>query len=615
MRKSLLTACTSFWGFLLTAVVVEPAKHFIDDQIKLAHLLDTPWAFMKAHPDWLGFEFIILGLLTGWAWLGKDPDAAKPAVIADSDYENRRDMLGAMRARIDEQIEKTVNKGGEIGLGFVEVPDVLVKLEEWSRVPYDVPTIIPADTPVLSIFKKFGRHLLILGAPGAGKTTLLRKLSRGLVELAEKDAHERIPVIFELSTWTTERQPLTVWMVERLRQSYRVPRTVAEDWVKRNQIIPLLDGLDEVPQDHRNACVDAINRYRHEHGFVPVAVCCRVKDYDSIGQKLELDGAVAIRPLTRADVDDYLQQLGQPLEGVRQMLVRDATAWELLDTPLMVDILIRSYQGVPTEALALPGDIDERRRHLFRAYVNRMFQHRSGSRYPRARVEYWLAWLAQHLHEKDFYLEDLQADWLPKKTRWYQRRAHGLFVGLFVGRRSEKPIVPVETMHWSWQRALRGGALVGDLLFGLFFGLLVGMFGGLYAGMAYGMVGGLFVGLVAGLLSLIIDGLVPGKIEQKLLPNQSIWASLRNALFFAAIGLALGLLFGLLFGLLVGLARGGSAFIRHFILRAALAFEGLAPFRYVPFLEYATTLLFLERNGGAYRFRHERLQEYFVALT
>jgi hypothetical protein len=40
-----------------------------------------------------------------------------------------------------------------------------------------------------------------------------------------------------------------------------------------------------------------------------------------------------------------------------------------------------------------------------------------------------------------------------------------------------------------------------------------------------------------------------------------------------------------------------------------------APFRYLPFLEYATTLLFLERNGGAYRFRHDLLQEYFAALT
>jgi hypothetical protein len=72
---------------------------------------------------------------------------------------------------------------------------------------------------------------------------------------------------------------------------------------------------------------------------------------------------------------------------------------------------------------------------------------------------------------------------------------------------------------------------------------------------------------------------------------------------------------GLVGGLVLGLNGGGGAFIRHFILRAQLAFEGSAPFRYVPFLEYATTLIFLQRNGGAYRFRHDLLQEYFAALT
>ena len=546
---------------------------------------------------------------------------------------NRRDMLGAVRRRVDELLEKTVNKDGELGLGFVEVPDALVRLEEWSRVPYDVPAVVPAGTPVLSVFEKFGRHLLILGAPGAGKTTLLRKLARSLVELAEKDGHKLIPVIVELSTWATERRPLTDWMVERLQQSYRVPRKVAEDWVKRDKILPLLDGLDEVPLTCRDACIDAINQFCRKHGLVvPVAVCCRVKDYDSIGQKLELDGAVAIQPLARADVEDYLQRLGKPLEGVTQMLVQDATVWELLDTPLMVDILVRSYQDLPAESLALPGGIDEQRRHLFRAYVDRMFQHRPGSRYPRSRVEYWLTWLAQQLfrhHEKDFYLEDLQVDWLSQKTRWCQRWAFALVVGLVVGLGGglifwlvngplfwlgagrgglvKETIEPVETMHWSWQRAVGSG---GRLVVGLRDGLVV----------ALGVLG---VQLVFGLLSIINNGLGPGKVEQKLVPNQAIWASLRNCLICAAIGLVIALFLGLLFlglvggllaGLVFGMNVGGAAFIQHFVLRAQLAFEGFAPFRYVPFLEYATTLLFLERNGGAYRFRHDLLREYFAAL-
>jgi energy-coupling factor transporter ATP-binding protein EcfA2 len=453
-----------------------------------------------------------VGTLIQFLFYRSEKKEPRPDYDSDDD-ENRRGMIEAVRTRVDKLLEKTINKGGEMDLGFVEVPDALIRLEELSRGPYDAPTVVPAGMPVLSVFDKFGRHLLILGAPGAGKTTLLRKLARALVERAEKDGHERIPVIFELSTWASvKNSPLTDWMVERLWQSYHVPREVGEDWVKRkpDPAAARRPRRSAASLSRRDACVDAINQFRREHGFVPVAVCCRVKDYDSIGQKLELDGAVAVRPLARADVEDYLQRLGQPLEGVRQVLVRDAAVWELLDTPLIVDILIRSYQGLPAESLALPGGIDERRRHLFKAYVDRMFQHRPGSPYPRGRVEYWLTWLAQQLsrHGKDFYLQDLQVEWLPQKTRWYQ----------------------------SW--AVR---------------------------LAFGLVGGLFGWLVLGLVG--------------------------------------------------GLNLGGGVFIRHFILRAQLAFEGFAPFRYLRFLEYATTLLFLERDGGAYRFRHDLLQEYFAALT
>ena len=193
----------------------------------------------------------------------------------------------------------------------------------------------------------------------------------------------------------------------------------------------------------------------------------------------------------------------------------------------------------------------------------------------------------------------------------------GLITALRDGLLFGATIEPVETMHWSWQRVLRHGArILGGVLI-------------------VGLIVGLILGLLLAPISVISYGLVPGKIEQRLVPNQAIWASLRNGLICVAIALVGGLVGGSLVGLLIwllsargqdvlivgligglggGLNRGGGAFIRHFMLRTQLAFEGFAPFRYVPFLEYATTLLFLERNGGAYRFRHDLLREYFAAL-
>jgi eukaryotic-like serine/threonine-protein kinase len=69
---------------------------------------------------------------------------------------------------------------------------------------------------------------------------------------------------------------------------------LAKGWVENNQSLPLLDGLDEVREENRPACVEAINRFHHEN--VPtLAVCCRAADYRAIGSKLELKAAVSVQ--------------------------------------------------------------------------------------------------------------------------------------------------------------------------------------------------------------------------------------------------------------------------------------------------------------------------------
>jgi hypothetical protein len=108
-----------------------------------------------------------LGVLVPIIQLLLDQRKKKPRVEGESHaHQNRRDMLKAVRTRVDELVEKTVKEGSEIGLGFVEVPDALIRLEELSRVPRDAPGIISIGTPILSVFEQFGRHPLILGAPG-----------------------------------------------------------------------------------------------------------------------------------------------------------------------------------------------------------------------------------------------------------------------------------------------------------------------------------------------------------------------------------------------------------------------------------------------------------------
>jgi hypothetical protein len=107
---------------------------------------------------------------------------------------------------------------------------------------------LPAGTSMVQVFDEAQGELLILGEPGAGKTILLLELTSTLLERAEQEERERIRVVFNLSSRAQERQELAEWMVEEMWTKYEVPRKVDKAWIERDQILPLLDGLDEAAE-------------------------------------------------------------------------------------------------------------------------------------------------------------------------------------------------------------------------------------------------------------------------------------------------------------------------------------------------------------------------------
>jgi hypothetical protein len=549
-----------------------------------------------------------------------------------------------------------------LDLGLTERPALVTRaLELFVQRPDLADQVQAPGTRLVDVFDRLDRALLILGAPGAGKTTLLLTLARDLLQRAVQDPEQPIPVIFPLSSWATQRRPLVDWLVDALNEQYGVPRKIGQAWVEADQILPLLDGLDEVRAEARAACVEAINTFRQEHGLLPLVVCSRMVDYEAIGTRLRLQGALVVQPLTRAQVESYLAQVGRPLAAVREALGEDPTLWEWLETPLMLTIVTLAYAGEPVGAFRARGTPDARHRDLFAAYVDRMFQRRGASpRYPRQQTERWLTWLAWQMTQHSqtvFHLERLQPDWLPPRQRWVPTQGARLAAGL-------------------------GGGLLGGLGFGLGFGLDDGLAAGLLGAVIGGLTGysvditsidmvrwsgsrflselllpsgrrlgvGLHVGLVAGLLGGLVyklyaglaAGLSSGEIATKAMPNEGIHRSARMALvsglgggllaglIFGPIfglpaelggeppgGLAIGLVFGLLSGLGVGLATGlrygGRACLQHLLLRLGLRYQGVAPWQYVDFLDEAAERLFLRKIGGGYSFVHRLLQDHFVA--
>src|SRR5262249_11425440 len=311
---------------------------------------------------------------------------------------------------------------------------------------------------------------------------------------AEQDSSFPIPVVLPLSTWGEQRLLLVGWLIDELTKRYDAPQKVAQAWSEHDRVLPLLDGLDEVKEEHRAACVEAINDFRKEHGFLlPLAVCCRVADYDTIGKQLRLQGAILVQPLTRQQVETYLDQLWEAGVGVRSALREDSTLWELAEAPLLLNVMTLAYSK-ETAIVPFVGNTPEaRREHLFKAYVNRMFQRRSSaSRYTEAETLNWLSWLAQQMQQHAltvFYIERLQSYWLSVPQQTILKRGCLLLV---------------LTLFLCCTGLI--GELSTGLIFGLSAGLIDGLSGGLIGGLIVGLIGGLSVGLIIGLFARLTVG-------------------------------------------------------------------------------------------------------------
>jgi hypothetical protein len=525
-----------------------------------------------------------------------------------------------------------------LDLGLTERPVMVTRaLDVLVQRPDLADHVQAPGTRLIDVFDRLDRALLILGAPGAGKTTLLLTLAQDLLVRAAQDSEQPIPVVFLLSSWAAQRRPLADWLVEALSEQYQVPRKTGRTWVEADQILPLLDGLNEVRAEARAACVEAINAFRQDHGLLPLVVCSRVADYETLGIRLWLHGTVVVQSLTPSQVESYLIQMGQPLTAMREALGDDSTLWELLDTPLMLTIMSLAYAGEPVGALRTHGTPEARRHDLFAAYVDRMFHRRDArTRYTRQQTERWLTWLAWQMTQHSqtvFLLERMQPDWLFQRQRWVPTQGTRLVAGLGLG------LV-------YWLLAGLGGGLGAGLFFGLGAGLGTGLGAGLGTGLGAGLlvgvlvglhvmslgwlgselVGGVGFGVLAGLIYKLYAGLVAGlssgEIATKARPNEGIHRSARMAL---VVGLGAGVLAGLLAGLgfglgggllvgpAIGIRYGGRTCLQHLFLRLGLRFNGSAPWQYVDFLDYAAERIFLRKVGGGYSFIHRLLQDHFAA--
>lgn len=242
-----------------------------------------------------------------------------------------------------------------------------------------------SDGEIVEVFtaRVPGRRLLILGEPGAGKTMLLVRLLLGLLQ--SREAGSAVPVIFPLASWDPDRRELDTWLAERLATDYpglAAPAPApaaggpgqvtsrARALLDQRLIIPLLDGLDELPAHTRGVALDAVNRTLPPG--TPLVLTSRTAEYrDAVdppanaGVPVRLTGAAGIEldAVAPAEAAAYLRRdaggEGTPSaerwRPVLDLLLTDTPVSQALQTPLTLFLARTIYNPRPGERLtALP---------------------------------------------------------------------------------------------------------------------------------------------------------------------------------------------------------------------------------------------------------------------
>ena len=394
---------------------------------------------------------------------------------------------------------------------------------------------LPPKTKIIEVFDRaaVAGKLLILGAPGAGKTTTVLELARELVTRANTNASEPIPVWLKLSSWKDDKQTISEWLVAQLQSQHSLSKDIGEKWLKERQLLPLLDGLDELEPIRQEKCVQAINQFlSSEEGSSHLVVCSRLKEYELYTTKLHLNEAICLLPLTDEQIKKYLEDVER--SDLWQIVQDDPNLLDLAKTPLFLFIIALACKNKTWfEEWQKLDSPKKRRQYLYNSYIKQRLEGENQSLFYGKRKEprpektlHWLFWLAKRMQEEnqtEFLIEQIKPNWLQtptlkKKYRLVVRliiilvfgligtgcRAisgqvgfiiSGLVTGIIAGSLMSlnvefEKIELVETLKWPIEktRKLLIVILIELIFFGMSFWFVIGQFSGVIVGILFGFV-------------------------------------------------------------------------------------------------------------------------------
>lgn len=452
------------------------------------------------------------------------------------------------------------------------------------------------------------RRLIVTGEPGSGKTGLCVLLTLEL--LKSSLPARRVPVLFQVSTWHPDEH-FGTWLIRRMVADYSwlaEPSAYGADacaeLLAQQRLLPVLDGLDELPESRRAAALDALQR---DFAGQPFVLTCRSEEFAAAqGDRLMKDAlVVSLLPLDGAAAANYL------LDSVTGLARWDAVLSTITDEPdsavgialtkpLTLFLAQAVYQHPDTEPAELldetvfptPDDIERRLLDSF-AYTafgaGRPAPPGPGGAVP---VRRWdpdvavrtMTFLAVLLRDRGtrnlgwWELNDLVPRWFYIVLRMvlgavgtgalcgvlfglFGRATFGVYFGVVAGLvvavllealTTDRPRRLVLWDTHSSRFAVRG------VLADLEFVALGGIGGGLIAGLIFGPFYGILAGLACGLVFAMVRRFVRPTEPKEALSPRGLLASDRAVVLYATLaGMATGVVVGGLLGGVVGARAAG----------------------------------------------------------
>lgn len=506
---------------------------------------------------------------------------------------------------------------------------------------------------IQQIFEKARRRLLVTGLPGAGKTSLLLNLALELLETAP----DHLAVLLNLATWRSDFPSFDDWLREILPAELGVTKRYAADILQAGKLTLLLDGLDEVAEEHRASCLKAIGEYgRLGRDYV---ISTRKDEYKALEKDAPVWAQIDVLPLTDkqllAQLDHADRRDFPEAPDLKAALEHDPLLLRVAETPFYLNCLQLLFRGGSTlsELNLYPDEETEGitkihgylvknnlprptgvmglqygqaanliEKEIVKRFIEQVLAQPNKHGSPE-QVRHWLAFLASRMTQRNkvvFELVDLQYDW------WKWSKAVLIF-----------PIIIKETIIFD---VLIIFACLLAITMKQYFMLILFLisvwtiaFGSLKKVANPSIETIEKIGFTLQQFLYHYKGNKKWHLIIRVFASGGIFGAAAIYTFGWLLGCFVWIATGLMYVLLISNQEISSSslqittpyqrfiasakalhfsILQHWLLRWQLYRAGVLPLRLVHFLNEMTARHLLETDGATWRFRHRILQEYFA---